>query len=47
MLEPPEEVKEQSGDYEEEHDDMGDDEYYNKSEPYHYVELERIRGIKQ
>ena len=43
MEEPPEELEDKSGDYEEEHDDMGEH-YYSESEPYHYVELERLRG---
>lgn len=43
MMEPPEESEDKSGDYEEEHDDM-EEHYYSESEPYHYVELERLRG---
>lgn len=45
MLEPPEESEDNSGDYEEDDPDM-EDEYYDKSEPYHYVELRELRGIR-
>ena len=45
MMEPPEELDDKSGDYEEEHDDM-EEECYQEIQPYHYAELERIRGIK-
>lgn len=45
MLEPPEELEDKSGDYEEDEPDM-EDEYYDKSEPYHYVELRELRGIR-
>lgn len=43
MLEPPEELEDKSGDYEDELEDM-EEEYYKESEPYHYAELERLRG---
>ena len=46
LLEPPEELEDKSGDCEDDEPDDMEDEYYDKSEPYHYVELERIRGIK-
>lgn len=46
MEEPPEYVEEQSGDYEEEHDDM-EEECYQDNQPYHYAELRELRGIKQ
>ena len=43
MLEPPEELEDKSGDCEEELNDV-EEEYYRESEPYHYAELERLRG---
>lgn len=46
LLEPPEESEDKSGDYEDDESDGMEEEYYKESEPYHYVELERIRGIK-
>ena len=45
MEEPPEESEDRSGDYEEDEPDM-EDEYYKEVEPYHYAELERLRGIR-
>lgn len=45
MLEPPEELEDKSGDCEDEPEDM-EEEYYKESEPYHYAELERLRGIE-
>lgn len=45
LLEPPEELEDKSGDCEDEPEDM-EEEYYRESEPYHYAELRRLRGIK-
>lgn len=46
MEEPPEDVEEQSGDYEEEEPDDMEEECYQDNQPYHYAELERLRGIR-
>lgn len=44
MVEPPEELEDKSGDCEDEELDDMEEEYYRESEPYHYAELERLRG---
>ena len=46
LLEPPEESEDKSGDYEETEPEDMEEEYYKESEPYHYAELERLRGIE-
>ena len=46
MEEPPEKLEDKSGDCEDEELDDMEDEYYDKSEPYHYVELRELRGIR-
>ena len=43
MLEPPEELEGKSGGCEDEPEDM-EEEYYEVNQPYHFVELERLRG---
>ena len=47
MMEPPEELDDKSGDYEDDESDGMKEEYYKESEPYHYAELRELRGIKQ
>lgn len=44
MLEPPEELEDKSGDCEETEPNDMDDEYFESNNPYHFVELERLRG---
>ena len=44
LLEPPEELKDKSGDGEEAEPEDMEDEHYEVNQPYHYAELERLRG---
>lgn len=44
MLELPEELEDKSGDCEETEPNDMDDEYFESNSPYHFVELERLRG---
>ena len=44
MLEPPEELEDKSGDCKDDESEDMEEEYYEVNQPYHYAELERLRG---